>query len=440
MMEVYDRNMDFLLLFVCLLQNHAHRHHNFNSLFNGSQAGLFSAVLTGFTTVSYTQLQPPALTETNMVLKGILHQLNNSLELGFLENATVFSPSHAAIWLNTLWFSSLTCSLLAAFGGVLAKQWMVEYPRGVAPSATPYERAQHRQIRYAGLFVWKFQAIIKVFPILIQIAFILFFIGLCQFLLRLHSTIGWSITILCILGSLFLLFSTISAVVYPNCPYRTPFSSSLGALVTLVKIQCTVLIFGPAGEHHNLWQSPRGCRGCVIKAWKRVRHGNPHRAGHLPHWATKPVISDEHHDENLDTINAAAFAWLMSSASKEDIVISSSCILPTLPLTDIQAPLCNALPRLCILFQSHFMTDGNFGNLCPRIVPKPGQEGKVKILGQAIHHIMLCQPCPLVVENSTQVLGDVFGDSYQVFPPRDIDVDVHTLVNCLVASDPSFYT
>jgi len=185
MMEAYDRNMDFLLLF----------------------AGLFSAVLTGFTTVSYSQLQPPPSTETNLLLKGILHQLNNSLELGSLKNATVFSPSRAAIRLNILWFSSLTCSLLAAFGGVLAKQWMVEYPRGVAPSATPYERAQHRQIRYAGLSVWKFQAIIKVFPILIQIAFILFFIGLCQFLFILNGTIGWTIMILCILGSLFLLFS-----------------------------------------------------------------------------------------------------------------------------------------------------------------------------------------------------------------------------------------
>jgi Family of unknown function (DUF6535) len=420
---------------------HSDRRFELNSPFICSQAGLFSAVLTAFTTVSYKDLQPSPSAETNMVLKGILHQLNNSLEPSSLGISKVhdhdFSPPHAAIWLNVLWFSSLTCSLLAAFGAVLAKQWMVEYPRGVASSATPYERAQHRQICYAGLFVWKFQTIIKIFPILIQIAFILFFIGLCQFLFMLHSSIGWTVTILCIIGLLFLLFSSISAVVYTNCPYRTPFSSSLGALVTMMKSQCAVLIFGPPGERHNLWRHPRGCRGSVIKAWKQIRYGNPHREGHLPHWAAKPVISD--HNEHLDDVNAGALAWLISSASKEEIVISSSHILPTLPATDIQAPLRNALPRLCIMFQSHFMTDGKFGNLCPRIIPKPKKEGEIKILGQAIHRIMLCQPCPLAVENSTQILGDVFGDSYQVFPPRDIDVDVHTLVNCLVVSDPSFY-
>lgn len=40
-----------------------------------------------------------------------------------------FAPARAAVRQNCTFFASLCCSLLAAAGAVLAKQWLQEYER-----------------------------------------------------------------------------------------------------------------------------------------------------------------------------------------------------------------------------------------------------------------------------------------------------------------------
>src|ERR1700727_2544547 len=114
------------------------------------QSALFSAVLTAFLTESYKQLSPDLQGITNCLLISISDNLrsgSNSSTPNVARSSLDmnFHPSTSALWINALWFASLTCSLGVASVAVLVKQWLNSYVFGL--SATPYVRAQARQHR-----------------------------------------------------------------------------------------------------------------------------------------------------------------------------------------------------------------------------------------------------------------------------------------------------
>ncbi|KAF8589732.1 hypothetical protein K439DRAFT_1286742, partial [Ramaria rubella] len=102
-------------------------------------AGLFSAVLTAFLVQSYPMLQPDPQDTTVALLARVVERLdsfsNNTLKSGVSSvgsaGASPLSPtfevSGCAWWINLVWFSSLMCSLSAAFIAMLAKQWLHAY-------------------------------------------------------------------------------------------------------------------------------------------------------------------------------------------------------------------------------------------------------------------------------------------------------------------------
>ncbi|TFK41637.1 hypothetical protein BDQ12DRAFT_599157, partial [Crucibulum laeve] len=95
-------------------------------------AGLFSAVVTGFTVESYKWLQR----DSGDVSLAVLVHISSQLGAG-ADNATTrtpfqqeqFSPSSSVVRINTLWFLSLTFSLTTAIMGILCIQWLREYER-----------------------------------------------------------------------------------------------------------------------------------------------------------------------------------------------------------------------------------------------------------------------------------------------------------------------
>ncbi|KAI0323794.1 hypothetical protein GY45DRAFT_1399920 [Cubamyces sp. BRFM 1775] len=108
-------------------------------------AGLFSAILTAFNVESYQLLQPVSPDPTSVVLQHISLQLSslpyrppfiNSSYPAFdaADSSSARPPVTplSAIWLNTLWFSSLVLSLSSASVGILVKQWLNEYQSGLS--------------------------------------------------------------------------------------------------------------------------------------------------------------------------------------------------------------------------------------------------------------------------------------------------------------------
>lgn len=196
------------------------------------QAGLFSAILTAFNVQSYQLLQPaPALDPVLVALQQISAQLSsfsttplfvNSTRPAYMPEDAPASPAPpAAVWFNTLWFSSLILSLSSASIGIMVKQWLNEYCSGISPS-TSRETARLRQHRLNNLLKWRVGAIVMIIPILLQFALSLFFAGLLILLWTLNHSVASVASVLVFLLAMFTFGTMLLPLASFGCAYLTP--------------------------------------------------------------------------------------------------------------------------------------------------------------------------------------------------------------------------
>ena len=202
------------------------------------QAGLFSAILTAFNVESYKLLQVDEGDEVVAVLRGISAQLNSFSVSGTFVNATnprpaVNSGSFVApiyaVWVNSLWFCALVCTLSASSIAITVRQWLLNYEVGL--SGTSRAMARLRQIRYEGLMKWRVAMFVATIPILLQISLMLFLAGLLVLLWSLHPVVA---TIASVTAGLLVVFTSISTLIpafRPDCCYRSPQASLVFPLV-----------------------------------------------------------------------------------------------------------------------------------------------------------------------------------------------------------------
>ncbi|PBK62718.1 hypothetical protein ARMSODRAFT_839352, partial [Armillaria solidipes] len=152
-------------------------------------AGLFSAVLTTFVIQTSQNLQPD-YTEVSasllIELVGFQRATSNvsSIPSSPFFPTISFTPPLAYIWVNSLWFMSLTLSLITALVAVLVKQWLHQYIATISDSS-PRDRGRIRQSRYMGLQKWQVPMIIGLLPVLLHVSLGLFFAGFCIYLFAL---------------------------------------------------------------------------------------------------------------------------------------------------------------------------------------------------------------------------------------------------------------
>lgn len=173
-------------------------------------------------------LQPDSSDQSSLILLQISKQLNGFAATGGLTNSTIppvtlpdFQATPSAARVNVLWFLSLVCSLITASFGILVKQWLHEYMANDNLSPQAYFRI--RFFRYEGLTNWHVFDIAAVLPLVLQLALMLFLIGLSDFLRNLHSTIGWTVSGLIYAWLCLFVMTIFAPAVSSQCPWKTPF-------------------------------------------------------------------------------------------------------------------------------------------------------------------------------------------------------------------------
>ncbi|KAK0245270.1 hypothetical protein EDD85DRAFT_12629 [Armillaria nabsnona] len=139
-------------------------------------AGLFSAVVTTFVVqtsqslqANYTQMSAALLFEMVLIQRALANGSSlDSVPVSSLNPYTGFIPATTDVWVNGLWFTSLSLSLATALVAVLVKQWLHHYL--VLPSGTPQGRSHVRQSRYGGFQRWHVLIIIGLLPVLMHLA------------------------------------------------------------------------------------------------------------------------------------------------------------------------------------------------------------------------------------------------------------------------------
>lgn len=140
-----------------------------------------------------------------------------------------FSPSSVDVWLNSLWFVSLTLSLITALVAVLVKQWLHQYI-SVISDILPRDRGSIRQYRYIGLTTWQVPMIIGFLPVLLHISLGLFFAGLSIYLFALDIAVAYVVAAISATAYVAYVACLILPLFYHNCPYKIPLTLHLPGL------------------------------------------------------------------------------------------------------------------------------------------------------------------------------------------------------------------
>ena len=184
-------------------------------------------MITAFIIESYKNLQVQPEDLTNQILLHLSNQVSNLVANGNFVNSAAsaftapsFQKSKAMIIINTLWFLSLTIAFITVSLGILVKQWFHELL--AYDTHDPMERLKLRFFREAGLERWKVFAIASLLPVLLQLALLLFFIGLGVFLRQLDPVVAWVTNGVMILWLITFLFTITVPAFSSQCPYKIP--------------------------------------------------------------------------------------------------------------------------------------------------------------------------------------------------------------------------
>ncbi|KAK0196039.1 hypothetical protein F5146DRAFT_315306 [Armillaria mellea] len=189
-------------------------------------AGLFSAVVTTFVSqtsqnlqADYAQVSASLLFEMVLIQRAIANGSSlATVPASSLNPYATFTPATTDVWVNGLWFTSLSLSLATALVAVLVKQWLHHYL--ALPSGMPQERSHIRQYRYGGFQKWHVLVIVGLLPVLMHLALGIFFVGLTVFLVPLRPGLSWVIGVGTVAAYTAYLISIFLPILYPQCPYR----------------------------------------------------------------------------------------------------------------------------------------------------------------------------------------------------------------------------
>lgn len=242
---------------------------------------------------------------------------------------TTSGPSRGDVWVNGLWFISLTLSLSTALFAVLARQWFHQYT--AIPSGSFRDRALTRQYRSEGLTEWRVLVLISLLPVLLHIALGLFLVGLVVFLMPLNPAIAWTVAGITFLVYIIYMICNILPLVNPQCPYRTPFSDILHVisrrLVPSLSTSLWSSILHPLQVARQL-ATLFGLLGCIIRwatshcifAIASLFSKQPEQPSSTPGARTplkpwRPLNEIERQTANTEEIGARAIMWLLKSTS-----------------------------------------------------------------------------------------------------------------------------
>jgi Family of unknown function (DUF6535) len=221
------------------------------------QAGLFSAVSAAFIVNLESNLSPSETKTTNVLLMVLINKIDNGTfpeqDLGLPVSQGLSSTQ---IWIQTLAHASLSTSLLAAFGAVLAKQWLGYYKTTRFGQGALDERCKRRQLKLDGLKSWHFSTIVATLPILLQWSLLFFGIALSANIWTQQHTVASVMILTTAFGVIFYTFTVVASLKSPDCPFQTPVSVALERIPTVLRrVSRGATAFGNAIR--KKWGEPR---------------------------------------------------------------------------------------------------------------------------------------------------------------------------------------
>ncbi|KAG8898940.1 hypothetical protein FRB99_007028, partial [Tulasnella sp. 403] len=282
-------------------------------------AGLFSAINTAFILESYQGLQPDPSDITNRLLLLLLMHRNDDTVFTPSILSTLSGPAQYATSVNCLYFTSLACSLMAAFGAVTAKQWLTEYA-SIGSILPQTELGTRRQEKWDGMIAWRFPVIMAILPILLQLSLFLFLIGTVQFLWPINTLLAVLFLVLFV-GSAVLFFGIMAiGIIYPSSPFQTPVTRFLqkwyGRTFDFVKEMYKAT---PSLKRRLTGLSSHSKRSEASEETSASEETLVDMEEEKPTWDEK------------DVMKAKCALWMLGQAEHQDVTLCALTMLPKIP-------------------------------------------------------------------------------------------------------------
>ncbi|KAF7376988.1 hypothetical protein MSAN_00116700 [Mycena sanguinolenta] len=265
------------------------------------------------------------------------------------------SPSAIIVVAQSLLYFSLFTTLLAALLAVLGKQWLLHYG-STRERGTIEEKGLERQRKLDGLKRWNFDLVMQIFPLLLQLALLLFAVGLSFYLWPVNRPIA-SI-IFSLTSTAFILHGVmvVSALAYPDSPFQT-------SLTTLLRATTKFTIPWPL---HNFFKPLRDAFVSFMNAFARVgpvyssiRQRFPPL---LPQFNEKAssIESSSHQNRLFENIPPAseeisAVVWALETSTDPKVVEVAAALTPSLQWP-VDLDLGPSLQRLADAFKQCFQS------------------------------------------------------------------------------------
>ena len=180
-----------------------------------------------------------------------------STQLGNLTAATSqpfvrqdFVVEGKTVIVNGLFFTSLSLILFAAFLAMLIRGWLREFDRGLRAITIPDIQAKEREQRLQSLERYHITALVALLPVLVQLALVLFCVGLVLFLLPIHPPIAYAALSVFSVPLIIYITSGVISLFDPFAPFSSPFTRQVSTFGQLYRAAAWDVI-----------EKPRGIRG-----------------------------------------------------------------------------------------------------------------------------------------------------------------------------------
>lgn len=305
--------------------------------FRNHQAGLFSAVSSAFIIDIQSKLEPDPNEMTAAYMRVLIHAVNGSLypDADPLAVVTWNGPAPEIVTVQCLLYASLATSLFAAFVAMLGKQWVNRYIRNRGGSAA--EKSWDRQRKLDGMGRWYFYIVIEGLPVVLQIALVLFFCALLQYLWTINRVVTGVIIAVTLFGFVFYSGVTIAAVVSYDCPFQTTPSIVIRALADYVSrsypsLTHSLRSFVPRVLYvihlPAMWSVSllRPLLAPVLGGLVRTLTTQTHVTPGIPLVVVEEptrIFNDAHIDWVSYGADARCVAWVLYSSTDHDVILSS---------------------------------------------------------------------------------------------------------------------
>ena len=358
----------------------------------GEQAGLFSAVTSAFIIDVQSKLEPDFEEMNHALLKIVASAALGKIPTGADAMFPQWNgPDGTIVHVQSVLYSSLLASLLAAFTAILGKQWLNRYAS--VEGGSVIDRGRQRKRKMDGMVTWKFGLVMECLPLMLQVALLLLGYALSNYLFFIDKAVAGVVIGFTTFGLLFYLLVVSAATFSYNCPFQTPLSLTLRLLIRFDDDHKKYL--------RRSWKWLKNISS-QVKRWQRSKldglhslgvFGTPegnkpgdhielHMAGSPEH---PPPIFNKETDWDVHMLDSDCIAWMSEMSMETDVSMAIAGFIPEIVWhTDTRAV---PLERLYDMVLKCF--DRSSG----RPTLKPGLRDRAYLSAKALVHVGIRHRC-----------------------------------------------